>query len=98
MLVRSQTEVQHDVGYNVCVARGWESKSVEDQISARENEASVAASARLSPQQRDLKARREGLQLARKRTLDMIEATRGESFRAQLRLALAHLDAELEKL
>jgi hypothetical protein len=80
------------------MARGWESKSVEDQISAREAEAQRSAKTSFTPQERELQSKRDGLLLQRTRTLAMLQSTRDERFRRQQEQALAHLDAELAAL
>ena len=101
MLVRSWPEVYCDVGrnvYNASMARGWESKSVEEQISAREAESQRSAKTTFTPQQRELQSKRDGLLLLRARTLATIQATRNESYRKQQEHALAHLDSELAEL
>jgi len=80
------------------MARGWESKSVEDQISAREADATKTAKAIPTAQQRQLQSKRAGLLLMRTRTLTAIQSTRNEAYRKQQESALAHLDAELAEL
>jgi len=80
------------------MARGWESKSVEDQISAREAEAQRSAKTSFTPQQRELQSKRDGLLLQRTRTLAMLQSTRDERYRRQQEQALTHLDAELAAL
>jgi hypothetical protein len=86
------------IGYNAEMARGWESKSVEEQISAREAEAQRSAKTTFTPQQRELQSRRDGLLLMRTRTLSAIQSARDEVYRKQQEHALAHLDAELAQL
>jgi len=80
------------------VARGWESKSVEEQISEREAEAENSAKIKLSQRELEQKSKREGLLLARLRTVSVLESTRDERYRALLQRTLAHLDSELAKL
>jgi len=80
------------------MARGWESKSVEDQISAREAEAQNSKKKMITPQQRELQAKRTGLLLMRTRTLSAIQSARNETYRKQQEQALAHLDAQLAEL
>lgn len=80
------------------MARGWESKSVEEQISEREAEAERPANAGFSPQQRALQSKKDGLMLLRAGTLATLQATRNEAYRKQQEHALAHLDAELAEL
>jgi len=98
MLVRSPTEVYADVRYNAGMARGWESKAVEDQIQARNDAAQETGKVQLNQADRELQARREGLLLSRKRTLVMLESTRDEGFRKLQQQALDYLDGEIAAL
>jgi hypothetical protein len=78
------------------VARGWESKSVEDQINERE--AAKPAKKKPTPIEIQRNSKRESISLARARTVAALESTRDERYREQLKRALEHLDSELEKL
>ena len=80
------------------MARGWESKSVEDQIRARESESQKTTPAKVTAKQRELQSRRDGLLLMRTRTLSAIQSARSEAYRQQLEHALAHIDAQLAAL
>jgi len=80
------------------VARGWESKSVEEQISEREAEAQSAGKPKLSRHQLEQRAKREGMLLARARTLSSLETTRDERYRCMLERALAHLDSQIAEI
>jgi hypothetical protein len=80
------------------VARGWESKSVEDQISERQTQSQNPQKDKLSPEDLERKARRAGILLARTRTVTAMEASRDDRYRALLQRTLEHLDSELEKL
>jgi len=80
------------------MARGWESKAVEDQISARETGLESAAKPVLTPNERARIAKKEGLLLARAHTLNALESARDERYRQQLERALAHLDSQLSEL
>jgi hypothetical protein len=80
------------------VARGWESKSIEDQIAEREAEAQKANAPQLTPTQLEHRAKREGLMLARCRTVASLETARDARYRAMLERALAHLDSQLAEL
>jgi hypothetical protein len=77
------------------MSRGWESKSVESQqatdVRADRGEA-------LTPEQRELRQKREGLELSRRRVLQEIETARSDVRRASLEQALAFLEAEIGKL
>ena len=76
------------------MARGWESKSVEDQIQERES-ASKETRPRLTPEELQLQARREGLQMVRTRTLMSLQGTCDARYRAHLERVLADVDAQL---
>jgi len=85
-------------GYNSEMARGWESKSVEEQISAREAEPQKSGKNQITAQQRELQSKRAGLLLMRARTLTAIQSARNEVYRIQQEQALAHIDTELAEL
>jgi hypothetical protein len=80
------------------VARGWESKSIEDQISEREADAQTKTKKRPSSQEIQKNSKREGILLARSRTVAAMESARDERYRALLKRTLEHLDLELAKL
>jgi CHASE3 domain sensor protein len=77
------------------MARGFESKSVESQQNTDSRQDRGGA---LTPEQRELKKKREGLELSRRRILQEMETTRSAVRRAYLEQALAFLDGELGKL
>jgi len=79
------------------MARGWESKGVEEQQSA------AAASnpprkAVLSPQQRLATRERDGLILSRQRIRQQLEQARHPPHRTMLEQALVDLDARIQRL
>lgn len=83
------------------MARGWESKSVEEgQISA-----AAAAAARVSQAQQQLSGeqlayqrKKESLLLERVRVTHDLESARNPRYQQMLKLALAHLDQKLAEL
>ena len=79
------------------MARGWESKSVEAQVEAA-NEESVEAKPRLSAEQLENRRKKATLTLARARVLQQMEASGNPRHRSMLETALADLDAELAQL
>jgi hypothetical protein len=82
--------------YNLKVARGWESKSIElQQDDARAPEEHKP---RLSPKEKDIESRREGLRLSRSRVLEQIQSTGNARYRAILEQALAVLDEKISLL
>jgi len=85
-------------GYNRDVARGWESKSVEEQINERQAESESPEKQEPGRRETEQRTRREGIRLARSRTLTALESTHDDRYRALLERTLAHLDSELAKL
>jgi hypothetical protein len=79
------------------MARGWESKSVEDQIAAREV-ATARPGAELTDEARARASRRETLVLARAKTLQDLQVACDRRHRALLDQTLAHLDEEIRRL
>ena len=80
------------------MARGWESKFVEEQISEKESDSPVAGKSRLTPAQVERRTKYQGLLLARSRTLSNLESSRDPRFRALMERTLAALEAEIAKL
>jgi len=80
------------------MARGWESKSVEDQIGDAEAERDLHAKPTLSPRDRERKTRKQSLQLSRSRILSQLEAARNERYRDQLKRTLDYLNSQLQEL
>lgn len=78
------------------MARGWESKSVESQIEGADRRSDRGAE--LSPDERQRRQKREGLELSRRRVTQEIATATSEARRASLRQALAFLDDEIGKL
>ena len=80
------------------MARGWESKSVDDQIGAAEAERSAPLKPVVSSPDRETKTRIESLRLSRARMVGLLEVARSERYRAQLRRTIAALDSQLAEL
>ena len=80
----------------VFVARGWESKSVEQQ----QDEAASSPNPKnlLTPKQSVEQRKRQGLMLSRQRVLQQLQAAQNPRHRDMLRAALADLDAQLSRL
>jgi len=76
------------------MARGWESKAIEEQ-QAESARKSSPPRAPLSPQQAAEKRRRESLELARKHILEQIRAASHPNHRKLLENSLAELEAKL---
>lgn len=80
------------------MARGFESKSVQEQWQDAEAERDQRRKPKKSAEQMERDKKREGLELSRRRIVHELEAATNERRREQLRAALAHLDGELAKL
>jgi len=103
MLVLSQFDVYWEYpiqteGYNLAMARGWESKSVEEQIAEREESKQAPKIEKLTVEQRAIQQKREQLNLLRTKTLATLQSAKNELYRRQQEEALKHLDAELARL
>jgi hypothetical protein len=87
-------------GARLELARGWESKAVEDQINEADERARRAESAQneLSPQERERRQRLESLKLSRARTLDQLERATNRAYREMLQRTLRALESEIETL
>ena len=95
----SNTSVGHDLNrYNSRVARGWESKSVEEQQSQAVSSSSAPAKPPLTPAQIASQRQRQGLLLSRQHVLQQFEAARNPRHREILQNALADLDRQLAQL
>jgi hypothetical protein len=79
------------------MARGWESKSVEDQIGAAEAERELRSRHPLSAEQREASEQKQSLLLSRALILSRIKAARDKRYRAQLQAALDQLDEQLRE-
>lgn len=80
------------------MARGWESKSVEDQISEAEAEKALRSKPFLSLAERELETRKQSLQLSRSQILGRIKQARNARYRAQLEAALDHVERQLREI
>ena len=91
----------HDVwsgtGYNLCMARGWESKAVEEQ-QAEARSTPDPTKVRLEPEQVAKLKERQGLFLSRQRVLQQLEAAQNPFHRKMLEAALGDLEARLARL
>ncbi len=84
------------IAYSWCMARGWESKSVE----AQQEEASRGATRRrpATPEELAVEDRRRTLELMRSRTVDDLSRATVSAHRHMLEQAIASLDTELARL
>jgi hypothetical protein len=82
--------------YNRTMARGWESKSVEEQQSAANTQ--VELKQRLTPQQAAQKQEREAIALSRRRVLQQLDEVQNPRHRQMLEIALSELDGRLTRM
>jgi hypothetical protein len=75
------------------MARGWESKSVEQQQEMVTSDG--RAKARLTPEEIAAEKRREALRLSRRWVLQQLEVATNPRHREMLEAALAELDRKL---
>lgn len=77
------------------MARGWESKSVEDQIADAEQRKLVATTPKLSAAEIEQRERIANLQMARSRLREQLSRTRSEAYQQRLQHALTEIEAQL---
>jgi hypothetical protein len=80
------------------MARGWESKSVEDQVADAEAAKDDRAKHHLSQQERVLENQRQHLLLSRTQIMGRLKAATNERYRTQLEAALQDLENKLRDL
>jgi hypothetical protein len=78
------------------MARGWESKSIEQQDAMAERH--KPARPALSPEERDRDRKRQGLLLSRSRLSRQLETAANPRHRQMLTDAIAELDRQLSSL
>lgn len=79
------------------MARGWESKSVEEQ-QAQASVPQQQPRQPLTPAQLAKERKQQGLKLARSRVLQQLENARNSQHREMLQNALADLDKQIAQL
>jgi len=81
------------------MARGWESKAVEEQMEEAARAQSEATDRpALTPAALERQRRREALRLARSRVVEQIKGARSEAHRRLLNQSLAAIDEQLSAL
>lgn len=82
------------------MARGWESKSVEDQVqeSKANDHKDKGKKGQLTPEQLDVRRRRDVLRLSRARVERELQSSQNPRYQQQLQRALADLDAQIAEL
>lgn len=80
------------------MARGWESKSVEDQVAEAEAAKAARGKPRLTDEERERKVERESLLLSRAQVVARLATVANENYRKQFERALRDLDGRLAEL
>ena len=80
------------------MARGWESKSVEDQIEERQQKRETAPVDSIAPEERQKKERLASLQLSKSRLLDQLDLARHPTHRTTLLNGLKAIEKEIEDM
>jgi hypothetical protein len=78
------------------MARGWESKSVEEQQAAAGTQ--IESKQRLTPEQAARKQQQDALELSRRRILQQLQSVQNPRHRQMLETALAELAERLARL
>jgi hypothetical protein len=78
------------------MARGWESKSVEEQQAAAITKGE--SKQRLTPEQATRKQQQEAIHLSRRRVLQQLQSVQNPRHRQMLEGALSELDARLARM
>ena len=77
------------------MARGWESKSVEDQIAEAEQRKLAATKPKMTTAEIEQRERIASLQMARSRLLEQLSHVRSEAYQQRLQHALIEIEAQL---
>ena len=77
------------------MARGWESKSVEQQQEERSEQSPRSVRTPLSPDQQQRNRKNEGMLLSRQRLTQQLQAACNPRHRQMLERAIAELDSQL---
>lgn len=85
------------MSYTCFMARGWESKSVEDQIGDAQADRDAQVEPHLSADERARQTRKQSLLLSRSQILSRLKVVHNARYRAQLEAALTHVDAQLRE-
>jgi hypothetical protein len=82
------------------MARGWESKSVEDQIEeARRSQGLEDSEGHvLGPEERERERKIESLKLERSRLIEQLSRARSEAYQRMIRQSLKAIEDELNTL
>jgi hypothetical protein len=88
------------VTYNLGMARGWESKSVEAQIEESRSSRPTAAKRALKAEQaqNQIRIKKSDLLLSRSRVLQQLENSSNERFNELMQRTLSDLDKQIAAL
>jgi len=80
------------------MARGWESKSVEDQIEEARRSQGVSEGRVQSPEEKERERKVESLKLERSRLTEQLNRARSESHQRMIRQSLEAIEKEIATL
>lgn len=80
------------------MARGWESKSVEEQMENAKNGSASGSKGTLTDDEKKARHERDSLKLSRAYIVHQIEASTNERYTKSLQQALSELDEKLATL
>jgi hypothetical protein len=80
------------------MARGWESKSVEDQIEEARRSQGASEDRVQSPEAKERERKVESLKLERSRLTEQLNRARSESHRRMIRQSLEAIEKEIATL
>jgi len=80
------------------MARGWESKSVEEQMESAKNGIAVVSKGPVTDGEKKARRERDSLKLSRAYIVHQIEASTNERYTRSLQQALSELDEKLATL
>jgi hypothetical protein len=84
--------------YNLTMARGWDSKSVEAQIEESDSSSSSSPDGVLSAEDLQTEFKKKDLLLSRRRVLQQLESSNNERYSDLLRRTLVDLDIQIASL
>jgi len=80
------------------MARGWESKSVEDQIEEARRSQGVSEDRVQSPEAKERELKIESLKLERSRLTEQLNRARSEAYQRMIRQSLEAIEKEIATL
>jgi len=80
------------------MARGWESKSVEDQMEEAQRSQGETERQTQAPEERERRRKVESLKLERSRLTEQLERARSETYRRMIQQSLDAIEAEIAAL